>query len=339
MAVTAWGKCRVYGTWNDHAGAMKAGTYTITVPVRVTNAADDVIVPKGKQANGNLSTSPGAPSLDLMVLSNTDPDIFPHDGSWKVEIVVTFNDGSESEKYTIDTPVAGAINLRESILVTTFPAQTASLVRGVPGGVAALNDAGQVVDASGNPVTGGVGGTTTVEGLTDATTVGKAVVKAATQADARTAIGAGTSSLALGTTSSTAKAGDYQPTAENISNATTVGRNVLKAATAADARTAIGAGTSSLAIGTSAGTAADAAATADALGTKAPLAMLGGVVPTIYASSLTVWPTKAAALTALGIPSYTGPVEWSGERVGMTRATWAEPAGASDNDYRTFLEA
>ena len=35
---------------------------------------------------------------------------------------------------------------------------------------------------------------------------------AASQAAARTAIGAGTSSLALGTTASTAKAGNYQPT-------------------------------------------------------------------------------------------------------------------------------
>ena len=38
----------------------------------------------------------------------------------------------------------------------------------------------------------GGGGTTTVEGLTDATSIGKAVVKAATQAAARSAIGAGT---------------------------------------------------------------------------------------------------------------------------------------------------
>lgn len=45
-------------------------------------------------------------------------------------------------------------------------------------------------------------------------------------------------------------------TAAQISDATTVGRNVLKAADAAAARTAIGAGTSSLAIGTTASTAA-----------------------------------------------------------------------------------
>lgn len=106
--------------------------------------------------------------------------------------------------------------------------------------------------------------------LTDATATGKAVVRAASASAARTAIGAGTSSLALGTTSSTAKAGDYQPTAANISDATTTGRSVLTASSAAAARTAIGAGTSNVAIGTTAGTAADAQSTSDALASKEP---------------------------------------------------------------------
>lgn len=48
--------------------------------------------------------------------------------------------------------------------------------------------------------------------ITDTTTVGRAVMTAATQAAARAAMGAGTSSLVLGTTSTTAKAGNYQPT-------------------------------------------------------------------------------------------------------------------------------
>jgi len=45
----------------------------------------------------------------------------------------------------------------------------------------------------------------------------------------------------IGTTSTTAKAGNWQPAAADITDATTVGRNVLKAADAAAARTAIGA--------------------------------------------------------------------------------------------------
>lgn len=60
----------------------------------------------------------------------------------------------------------------------------------------------------------------------------------------------------IGTTATTAKAGNYQPTAANISDASAVGRSVLTATDAAAARAAIGAGTSSLAIGTTATTAA-----------------------------------------------------------------------------------
>ena len=60
---------------------------------------------------------------------------------------------------------------------------------------------------------GGGGGqpTVTVNDITDATTVGKNVLLASTQVQARTAIGAGTSDLTIGTTATTAKAGDYAP--------------------------------------------------------------------------------------------------------------------------------
>lgn len=59
----------------------------------------------------------------------------------------------------------------------------------------------------------------------------------------------------IGTTATTAKAGNYAPSAADVSDATTVGRSVLTAASAAAARTAIGAGTSSLTLGTSGTTA------------------------------------------------------------------------------------
>ncbi|MEK8215512.1 hypothetical protein [Paenibacillus sp. FSL L8-0463] len=123
------------------------------------------------------------------------------------------------------------------------------------------------IDANGNPVavsptnpfpmTGGGGGSSSVSAadITDASTVGKQVLTAANAAAVRTAIGAGTSNLAVGTGAAEAKAGNYQPTAANISDASTVGRQVLTATDAAAARTAIGAGTSNLAIGTTAGTA------------------------------------------------------------------------------------
>lgn len=53
--------------------------------------------------------------------------------------------------------------------------------------------------------------------ISDSTTVGRGLVTAADAAAARALIGAGTSSLALGTTSSTAKAGNYVPTWAEVS--------------------------------------------------------------------------------------------------------------------------
>ena len=66
---------------------------------------------------------------------------------------------------------------------------------------------------------GGSGGTVTSDDITDATTVGKNVLKAVDAAAARTAIGAGTSSLAIGTTASTAKVGNYVPSSAEVSTA------------------------------------------------------------------------------------------------------------------------
>lgn len=97
--------------------------------------------------------------------------------------------------------------------------------------VAAINE---VVAAVGS------GGLIDADSITDATTVGKALMRAVDAVAARSAIGAGTSNLALGTTSSTAKAGDYQPAATNISDSTSAGRALLTAADATAQRTALG---------------------------------------------------------------------------------------------------
>jgi len=73
-------------------------------------------------------------------------------------------------------------------------------------------------DENGDPIVIGGGGETTVawDDVTDKPAV---IAAGADAAAARTAIGAGTSSLALGTTSSTAKAGNYTPTSTEVGNA------------------------------------------------------------------------------------------------------------------------
>lgn len=59
--------------------------------------------------------------------------------------------------------------------------------------------------------------THTAAQISDATATGRSVLTASDAAAARTAIGAGTSNLAIGTTATTAKAGNYQPTWAQVS--------------------------------------------------------------------------------------------------------------------------
>ena len=93
------------------------------------------------------------------------------------------------------------------------------------------------------------GGTVTAAAITDATAIGRNILTGADAATIRGLIGAGTSSLGLGTTASTAKAGDYVPAwSEVTSKPAFIGAGT----SAALARSAIGAGTSDLVVGTGA---------------------------------------------------------------------------------------
>ncbi|MEK3987999.1 hypothetical protein MHB77_32245 [Paenibacillus sp. FSL K6-3166] len=69
---------------------------------------------------------------------------------------------------------------------------------------------------------GGGASTVTAANITDATVVGRNVIKAVDATAARTAIGAGTSSLALGATAATAAAGNHAHTATQVT-ATAIG--------------------------------------------------------------------------------------------------------------------
>ena len=170
------------------------------------------------------------------------------------------------------------------------------------------------------------------------TLAGKPAVIAAgaTAADARTAIGAGTSSLAIGTTGTTAAAGDHTHTldqttdtatrvamtpAERTKLTNTSGTNtgdqtlptwttlagkpavIAAGATAADARTAIGAGTSSLGIGTTAGTAKEGNYTPpDATGAVKGLVQLAGdLTGTAASPALTTSGVTAGSYTLSSI--------------------------------------
>lgn len=114
--------------------------------------------------------------------------------------------------------------------------------------------------APGTDNTGGGSGSVAWDDVTDKPAF---VASGTTAAAARTVIGAGTSDLALGTTSTTAKAGDYEPDWGDVGSKPAV---IAAGADQATARSAIGAGTSDLAIGTTGSTAMAGNKTAADLG-------------------------------------------------------------------------
>ena len=214
--------------------------------------------------------------------------LYPIDGNGKLTIEDIVNEasgGGDGGSTTVDT-LPGATATGKSLMKAASQEAARTAI-----GAGTSDFSGSYADLTSKPT---IPAATTVDNLSGAGTTGKAVMKAANAEAARTAIGAGTgnSNLAIGTTASTAKAGNYQPTWEQVTSKPTVigagatqaaARQAIGAVSAEDipsvpaaptwstlggkpaviaagadqaaARTAIGAGTSNLAIGTTATTA------------------------------------------------------------------------------------
>jgi len=86
----------------------------------------------------------------------------------------------------------------------------------------------------------GGGGTTTVDTLGGASDLAKLLLRDAKPEDMRTRIGAGTSSLGLGTSATQAKRGDYKPPLEDLDGSGTAGRQLLAATTVEEALRVLG---------------------------------------------------------------------------------------------------
>lgn len=167
-------------------------------------------------------------------------------------------------------------------------------------------------------VAGGSGNANiTAASITDASPIGRNVITAPDAAAVRTAIGSGTSNLTLGSTGSTAKAGNYAPSSADITDASTIGRGILTATDAIAVRTAIGAGTSNLALGTTNTTAkaGDYVPTiADVTGLQSVL-NAKGTVKTVNGTS----PDGAGNVTVAA--GGTGDISWYSERATSTCET------------------
>lgn len=128
----------------------------------------------------------------------------------------------------------------------------------------------------------------TPDDIDGASTVGKDVIRAASASAARSAIGAGTSNLALGTTSTTAKAGNWQPSPSEVTGTTTTGRSLMTATNPATARATI-----------EAASAADLANLADVVANNSTTLPAGSVMRAFYTGS--AWPARPTSRTDISV--------------------------------------
>lgn len=154
---------RVYGTWRD-SDSLKPGRAIVTIPTRLTNGSDVVMYPAGVFWRGSLTVD-GSTSFDVNVPATDDPAM--QQTGWLLRVRVNFSD-ADAEVYDIEVPWANrptadggnnlGVNLRDIALPTQIPDGDPAYAVGVAGGLARLNEDGDVVDANGDPVTGGGGG-------------------------------------------------------------------------------------------------------------------------------------------------------------------------------------
>lgn len=191
----------VTGRFIDSSGTNIEGKVKFTpTPKRLLNASADpspvTILPKAVE----VTLNDGA--FTQALLATDDPDNNPT--GWNYRVDFSFN-GSSAESFNIEVPEGSSVDLTT---VTPVSSGNGTLIlrgQGVPDWADAT-DGDALVIVAGEP-SWGEGGA----GPADWSTLsGKPAVIAAgeTQAEARAAIGAGTSSLAIGTTGSTAAAGN-----------------------------------------------------------------------------------------------------------------------------------
>lgn len=297
--VPSYNTKRVFGTWVRQGGTeMRPGNYKVTVPVRVTNATDDVIIPAGIYSTGVLNTAPGTtapwvPSLDILVPCTNDPDNFP--SGWQVYIEIIFPD-APGEKYVLDVDIAGTeINLRTVILAETLPVPESVLITDIPGGLATLDDEGKLKETQ---IPDGIGGgASTVDELTDASDLGKDIVQSVSASETRTLISAASTDAA-----------------------TTTGSGLVELATATETTT----GTDTARAVTPAGLASTLAAT-----TASTTAQ--GLVELATSTEATTGTDTARAVTPAGLTAKLAATTASATAIGLVElATSAEVATGTD---------
>lgn len=196
----------VSATYLDPAGEPCRGFVTFTPSITATTEDNIFAVPLRAELTP-------AGLMSIVLAATDDPDWLAPGWTY---LVVEAIEGAPVRAYSIEVPFdGGAIDLATVAPVISPAAVTPYILRtqiGVSGGVASYahshgGGGGPVEwdDIEGKPTTFD----TTAAKVTDATTVGRNVLTAANQAAARTAIGAGTSNLAIGASGTDAAAGNH----------------------------------------------------------------------------------------------------------------------------------
>jgi hypothetical protein len=157
-----WNTKRVYITYrNVLSGLLENGNWTAKIDVRVTNTLDNgkhQVFRSGNLGSGQLNTTEGLPSLAIDLPIVNDPQNTPNGGVITLTINFT-SGGQETFKLSplLSWPDADGMDLAlilDPALVASAPPVN---VVGIPGGVAALDAQGYVLDGNGDRVTGGTG--------------------------------------------------------------------------------------------------------------------------------------------------------------------------------------
>lgn len=201
-------------------------TFTASVPYLPSNGGDPVTVVTSSirgvlDADGYLCTpssaDPKLPRFRGVRLIATDNDLLPVQGwTWTVSYALTNPDGTSLGGIIPSHPLAVLTGSDQDL--TLSMRVPASQPLGVTQAEALVIEARNEVNRISDMFDGVAGGSIEAADITDSTATGRQILKALDAAAARAAIGAGTSNLALGTTSTTAKAGNYAPTWNEVTS-------------------------------------------------------------------------------------------------------------------------
>ncbi len=191
-----WDTKRVFITYrNVLSGLLEAGSWTAKINVRVTNTLTDnkrQVFRQGNLGSGPLNTNEaGGPSLAVDLPIVDDPQNTPNGG--EITLTVTFASGGQ-ETFKLAPLMSWPTDPGTDLALILDPQLVASAppinMKGIPGGVAALDAQGYVLNGSGERITGGgtsggTGGAVNWGNVTDKPAV---IAAGSTQAVARTAI-------------------------------------------------------------------------------------------------------------------------------------------------------